>query len=328
MSIRSGMQVGLLVLALSTSVFSQSGSISVHDPVMIRQDSTYYLFCTGMGISVWSSQDLIGWKKEKSVFDKAPGWAVQAVRGFRGHIWAPDISFHHGQYVLFYSVSAFGKNTSCIGMAVNRTLHADDPAYKWVDHGKVVESVPGRDMWNAIDPNLMSDENGTPWLVFGSFWNGIKLVRLNADLTAPAEPQEWATVAGRPRDYFIDEKNAGDGSIEAPFLFMKNGFYYLFVSFDHCCRGVKSDYKVMVGRSKAIIGPYVDRAGLKLIHGGGTPVLTGTPDWPGVGHNAVCTFDGRDYIVYHGYDANDGGKSKLLIKKLEWDGEGWPVVQD
>jgi arabinan endo-1,5-alpha-L-arabinosidase len=328
MVVRSDTLAGLILFALSTTLFPQAGKIQVHDPVMIKQDSTYYLFCTGMGISIWSSQDMVNWKKEKPVFDKAPAWAVQAVPGFRGHIWAPDISTYHGQYVLFYSVSAFGKNTSCIGLATNQTLHTGDPKYKWVDQGKVVQSVPGRDMWNAIDPNLMIDENGTPWLVFGSFWNGIKLVKLNADLTAPQEPQEWYTVAGRLRDYFLDERNAGDGSIEAPFLFRKNDTYYLFVSFDHCCRGVKSDYKVMVGRSKAVTGPYVDRTGSKLIHGGGTPVLTGNKDWPGVGHNAVVTFDGQDYIVYHGYDAGDNGKSKLLIKKLGWDQEGWPVVQD
>ncbi|HEX9935178.1 MAG TPA: family 43 glycosylhydrolase, partial [bacterium] len=152
MAARFNVPIGLITLALSSTVFPQVEKIQVHDPVMIRQDGTYYLFCTGMGISRWSSQDLVNWKREKPVFDKAPAWAVQAVPGYRGHTWAPDISYHNGRYVLFYSVSAFGKNTSCIGLATNKTLHPDDPEYKWVDHGKVVESVPGRDMWNAIDP--------------------------------------------------------------------------------------------------------------------------------------------------------------------------------
>jgi arabinan endo-1,5-alpha-L-arabinosidase len=318
----------LIILVLSSTAFPQAEQISVHDPVMIKQDGTTYLFCTGMGISMWSSQDMVNWKKEKPVFDNAPAWAVEAVPGYSGHTWAPDISYHHGQYVLFYSVSAFGKNTSCIGVATNKTLHTTDPEYKWVDHGKVVQSVPGRDMWNAIDPNLMLDENGTPWLVFGSFWNGIKLVKLNHSLTAPSNPQEWVTVASRPRDTFTDEKNAGEGSIEAPFLFKKNNYYYLFVSFDFCCRGIQSNYKVMVGRSEKITGPYVDGNGIKLTHGGGTPVLTGNKDWPGVGHNAVYNFGGQDYIIYHGYDAKDNGKPKLLVRKLGWDQEGWPVVQE
>jgi len=318
----------MLMMLLSTSLFSQVERIQVHDPVMIKQGDTYYLFCTGMGISVWSSHDMTNWKKEKQVFEKAPDWAVKAIPGYFGHTWAPDISFHNGFYYLYYSASAFGKNTSCIGLATNKTLNPDDPMFKWVDHGKVIQSVPGRDMWNAIDPNLILDDSGTPWLVFGSFWEGIKLVRLNTDMNAPAEPQEWHTVASRPRDYYTDEKNAGEGSIEAPFLFKKDKYYFLFVSFDFCCRGIESNYKVMAGRSENITGPYVDKNGFKMIYGGGTPVLTGNKDWPGVGHCGVYTFEGQDYIIYHGYDAKDHGKSKLLIDKLTWDSDGWPIAEN
>ena len=130
-------------------------SVSVHDPCIIRQDSTYYIFCTGFGISVFSSTDLKDWKNEKPVFSTAPEWAVQEIPGFRGHIWAPDISYHNGQYYLYYAASAFGKNTSAIGIATNKTLNPSDKKFKWIDHGKVIQSVPGRDMWNAIDPNLI-----------------------------------------------------------------------------------------------------------------------------------------------------------------------------
>jgi arabinan endo-1,5-alpha-L-arabinosidase len=83
--------------------------VPAHDPVMARQGDTYYLYCTGNGISVWSSKDRLNWKREKPVFDASPAWAVEAVPGFKGHIWAPDISYFKGTYYLYYSVSAFGK---------------------------------------------------------------------------------------------------------------------------------------------------------------------------------------------------------------------------
>lgn len=302
--------------------------IRVHDPVMIREDSTYYLFCTGQGISVFSSKDMKRWKREDKVFAEPPQWALKAVPGFKGHIWAPDISYHDGKYYLYYSVSAFGKNTSCIGLAINSTLNPDDPNFKWEDQGKVIQSVSGRDMWNAIDPNLIMDEDGTPWLSFGSFWNGIKLVKLRNDLTSIAEnPQEWHTLASRPRKTETGEEEAGSGAIEAPFIFKKNGWYYLFVSFDYCCRGIESNYKIMVGRADSITGPYKDRNGQQMVYGGGTLVLQGNQRWPGVGHNAVYTFDDTDYLVFHAYDAEDEGKPKLRIEKLQWDAEGWPVVE-
>ena len=320
------MRAALLLLIVLTVFPATAQDIRVHDPVMIKQNNTYYLFCTGMGISVFSSTDMKSWQQEKPVFEAAPPWAVETIPGFKGHIWAPDISFHNGKFYLYYSVSAFGKNTSCIGLATNETLNPNDKNYKWIDHGKVIQSVPGRDLWNAIDPNLSFDGQQQPWLVFGSFWSGMKLVRLNADLSEVAEPQEWYTVSKRPRDFKTNDNNPGEGAVEAPFIFMKNGYYYLFVSFDFCCRGVESNYKIMVGRSEKIQGPYLDRTGAHMEEGGGTLVLQGDKAWPGVGHNSVYTVDGTDYLVFHAYDAADEGKPKLRIRKLQWDEGGWPFV--
>ena len=300
----------------------------VHDPVMIREKNTYYLFCTGFGISVWSSRDLQNWRKEKPVFDKAPEWAVKAVRGFRGHIWAPDIYYHNGLYFLYYSVSAFGKNTSCIGVATNKTLDSSSKDFKWEDRGKVIQSVPGRDLWNAIDPNLVLDENNVPWLSFGSFWNGIKMVRLDSNLTTVAQPEQWFTVASRKRDPSIHDTLAGNAAIEAPFIFKRDKYYYLFVSFDYCCRGEKSDYKMVVGRSEKIFGPYLDKQGTSMTIGGGSLVHQGDSRWYGVGHNSTYTFNGKDYLIFHGYDASDKGRSKLIIEELHWDQEGWPHVRE
>ena len=319
------------------SVVSSGQSISVHDPVMAKQKGTYYIFCTGRGISVWSSKDLKEWKREQPVFAEPPKWAVEAVAGFRGHIWAPDISFFNGKYYLYYSVSAFGKNTSCIGLATNKTLDPADPDYKWTDHGKVIQSFPEKTNWNAIDPNLIIAGDGTPYLSFGSFWDGLKLVKLNSDATAPAEDiNSIPTIASRkrlptdPNPPAIDDnpKDAGGNAIEAPFIFRKGKYYYLFASIDYCCKGIKSSYKMIVGRSETIPGPYIDKEGKPLASGGGTILLQGNEKWYGVGHNSVYTFDGTDYIIFHGYDAADEGKSKLIIKKLNWDSGDWPVVTE
>ena len=299
----------------------------VHDPVMIKQGNTYYVFCTGWGIDMLSSPDMINWKREKSVFPKPPEWATRQIKEFKGHIWAPDVSFHNGMYYLFYSVSAFAKNTSCIGLVTNKTLDPNDPGYKWTDHGEVVKSVPGRDMWNAIDPNLAIDENGIPWLVFGSFWDGIKLVKLSQDFKTIAKPEEWYTLCSRPRTFELEDRNPGDGAVEAPFIFKKDSLYYLFVSFDYCCRGVKSDYKIMVGRSKSITGPYLDKDGKRMDQGGGSLVLKGNENYPGLGHNSAYTIDGKDYLVFHAYDSKDDGKPKLIIKELGWDSKCWPDVK-
>jgi len=314
-------------------------NISVHDPVMFQQDSLYYLFCTGNGIAMWSSKNMINWKQEKPVFAAPPQWAKDSIKGFRGNsLWAPDISYNKKTklYYLFYSVSAFGKNTSCIGLAMNKTLHTDDPDYLWVDHGKVIQSIPGKTNWNAIDPNLITDNSGTPWLVFGSFWDGLKIVKLSKDWMSVAESLDnIPTIATRKKDTSIKTNlpsvdnnpvDAGGNAIEGAFVFKKNGYFYLFASIDYCCKGINSTYKMIVGRSKNIKGPYLDKEGLSMAKGGGTIILKGDSLWYGVGHNAVCTFNGADYIIFHGYDALDNGRSKLRIERLTWDKENWPVV--
>jgi len=322
---------GALSVGLSAAtVGAQSTRIPIHDPVMIRQDSTYYVFATGPGITVWSSPDMKDWTHLAPVFDSAPAWTHEVVPRFRNGEWAPDIAFHDGTYYLYYAVSAFGRNTSAIGVATNKTLDPDDPDFHWVDHGMVIESVPGRDLWNAIDPNLAFDADGTPWLDFGSFWTGIKLVKLRPDLLRPAEPEEWHSVAARQRYWKLPDNVAGDemnGAIEAPFIFHKGDWYYLFVSWDRCCRGVNSTYKVVVGRSKDITGPYLDAEEQEMRLGGGTLVAAGDgTHWAAVGHCGVYDFDGTDYLVMHGYDATDEGRSKLLIEEIRWDAYGWPHI--
>jgi arabinan endo-1,5-alpha-L-arabinosidase len=298
-----------------------------HDPVMIKQGDTYFLFTTGFGIGVFSSKDMKSWRRERPVFSKPPEWVIKALPNYKGgSMWAPDISYHNGKYYLYYAVSSFGKNTSCIGLVVNKTLDSASAGYKWEDMGKVVQSVPGRDMWNAIDPNLIVDENNTPWLAFGSFWNGMKMVKLSSDFASVAQPEEWYTIASRPRSFAIPDTAAGDGSIEGPFVFKKDKYYYLFISWDYCCRAEKSDYKVVVGRSEKVTGPYIDKNGVPLWKNGGSLVIQGdNKQWYGAGHNSVYTFDNKDYIVYHGYDAQDKGRSKLIIEELQWK-DGWPAA--
>lgn len=301
----------------------------VRDPCMAKEGDTYYTYFTGGGIQVWSSKDMKTWTKLPSVFSVAPAWVAQKLPSFKGiSFWAPDLSYHNGQWYLYYATSIFGKNTSVIGVATNKTLDPKSKDYKWVDGGMVMQSVTGRDDWNAIDPNLAIDENGTPWLTFGSHWNGLKMVKLNPDLKTVAEPQEWYTVASRPRDYKYNDAEPGNGEIEAPFVFRKGDYYYLFVSWDGCCMGPKSTYNIRVGRSKTITGPYLDKDGVDMAKGGGTLVLGGDPGpektFYARGHNSVEAFDGVDYIAYHAYTTT---YERLGINKLNWV-DGWPVVAE
>jgi beta-xylosidase len=314
-----------ITAAFSQFSLAQISNIRVHDPVMIKESNVFHIFCTGQGISHYTSTDMVHWEKAAQVFDQKPVWVDQVVTDFKNHIWAPDIVFHNGVYFLYYSVSAFGKNTSAIGVTTNVTLDPLSPYYQWQDKGIVVQSLPYRDLWNAIDPNISFDEKGQAWMAFGSFWEGMKMVKLDSNLKSIAHSQEWHTIARRNRTATLDDADPGDAYIEAPFIFKKNGFYYLFVSWDLCCRGKESTYKVVVGRSKDIQGPYLDREGKSMYQGGGSLVLQGDQNWFGAGHCSVYSVDNQDYMFYHAYDAKDEGKPKLRISTIEWDENLWPL---
>jgi arabinan endo-1,5-alpha-L-arabinosidase len=250
-----------------------------------------------------------------------PQWAHDYVPTAQD-AWAPDISFHNGKYHLYYSVSTFGSNHSVIGLETNVTLNPEDEDYKWEDQGLVIASDKPNN-YNCIDPNFVLDTDGNAWLAFGSFWSGIKMRRLNNETGKLSEEDTTLySLASR------DAKNDPPDAIEGPFIFHKADYYYLFVSIDFCCRGADSTYHVMVGRSETITGPYVDKEGTEMLKGGGTQVTFPNDRWRGPGHNSILQEDGKEWIVYHAYDAQRAGMQTLRIVPLQWDKDGWPFTTD
>lgn len=163
---------------------------------------------------------------------------------------------------------------------------------------------------------------GHHWLAFGSFWSGIKLIRLDPQTgKPPAGAREMHSIATRPAP------QGAPRAIEAPFIIERGGYYYLFVAFDYCCKRESSTYYVVVGRSRDIRGPYTGQDGKSMLDGYGTVVLQGNRRYRGPGHPAVLRDGDRDYLIYHAYDSEQEGKPVLRISPLVWTAQGWPSAQ-
>lgn len=312
-----------------------------HDPSIAKDGGTYYVFTTGAArpnpatasslpsvlrpqIAVRCSKDLLEWRFCGAVFPALPQW-IRDISPSTKDLWAPDISYFDRLFHLYYSYSVFGRNTSGIGLATNVTLDPSSPRYKWDDKGLVLRSGSGDD-FNAIDPNLTIDQDGNAWLAFGSFWTGIKMRRLDRLTGLPSTSDgNFYALASRgfvrkpqPSEALPPDEEA----IEAPFIYWHDGYYYLFVSWDLCCRGTKSTYRTMVGRSRQITGPYVDRAGKSMLEGGGSPVLSSNEVWIGPGGASLLRLAAADLIAFHAYSAADG-RPALQLSTLFWQ-DGWP----
>jgi arabinan endo-1,5-alpha-L-arabinosidase len=301
-----------------------------HDPSIGRQGDNYYVFATGLArdggqFAIRCSRNLTEWKLCGHVFDSIPEWIHKASPGTK-ELWAPDISFFNGKYHLYYAYSLFGVNLSGIALATNETLDPTSPKYRWQDEGLVLQSTASDD-FNAIDPNIVLDEKGQPWISFGSFWSGIKMRRIDLATGKPAaEDPKVYSLASRQRPEVPEPPKPGLPAdwqaIEAPFIVRHGGYYYLFVSFDLCCRGIHSTYRTMVGRSHEVTGPYADREGRRLLEGGGSQLLTANNRWLGPGGESVLQRPEGDLIVFHAYDAATG-KPALQISTIAWK-NGWP----
>jgi arabinan endo-1,5-alpha-L-arabinosidase len=286
-------------------IVALSGNLGTHDPTVIQQNGVFYIAQTGPGLQSKQSTNLTNWSGTGSLFSSNPSWIAQQVPGATD-LWAPDLSFFGGQYHLYYSASTFGSNRSCIGHATRASMASGS----WVDQGPVICTQTSND-YNAIDPNVIVDQDGTPWMSFGSFWSGIKLIRLNQS-------------GGRADSTVLSIASRGGGAIEAPVIVRRCGFYYLFVSFDSCCQGANSTYNIRVGRSQSVTGPYVDRNGVAMMNGGGTQIVTGNSTWRGPGHNSVFFVGNTAYNMYHAYQASNGAPI-LRISEMVWDANGWPI---
>ena len=286
---------------------------------IVKCKDEYWVFYTGLGVPSYHSRDLVKWERGPAVFKAAPEWIARIIPANRNmSYWAPDIIKVGDRYLLYYSVSSMGKMTSAIGLATNPTLEPGDPAYYWTDQGIVVQTHEGQagDAYNAIDPSVFRDNDGSLWLTFGSYWTGIKLIQL--------DPQSGKRLSPDMKPFSL----AYNESIEASCLCRHDDYYYLFVNWGSCCQGPKSTYNIRIGRSKTITGPYLDKVGVDMLSRGGS-VFLATTNGPliGPGHAGTLNAAGKEWFTsdFEG-DLRMDGRATLAIMPLRWNADGWPEV--
>jgi arabinan endo-1,5-alpha-L-arabinosidase len=297
---------------------SVSGSLGIHDPsTIVKDNSKYFVYGDGQGITAKLSSDHEAWTDVRSVFpiNSPPSWTTTAVPGFAGYFWAPDVAYFNDLYHMYYAASTFGSKISAIGLATSPTLDSSSPSYHWSDQGAVIQSNNGTP-YNAIDPSIIQTPEGRILMSFGSYSNGIYMTELSPTTGLRITPTSTTTRIA----------NTSDHQIEASYVFKHDNYYYQFVDWGGCCAGVNSTYNLRVGRSTTVTGPYFDQAGVNMVNGGGTLFLGTEGKYIGPGHIGIINDGGVDWFSYHYYDGTANGAAKLNVRTMSWTSDGWPVA--
>jgi arabinan endo-1,5-alpha-L-arabinosidase len=299
-----------------------TGDTRIHDPSVIEFGGRYAAFGTGEqgltrgAVEVKTSPDGIAWTDAGAIGRGVPKWTKDALGYQPSLVWAPSISRRGEIFSLYYALSTFGGNASAIGLMTNASFDPSRPGEGWQDQGLILMSKAGDD-FNAIDPFRLDLADGRAFLVFGSFWSGIKLRELDPK-TGKLIRDDTPTIALASRH---------GGAVEAPSILEHEGKFYLFVSFGQCCKGIASTYNIRVGRAAEIEGPYRDKDGKEMLDGGGSLVLESKDRFIGPGGQEAVQTSKGEMLAYHYYDGDAAGASKLQFSPIQWTTDGWPELE-
>ena len=267
-------------------------------------DGYFYLYATEdiRNTPIHRSRNLVDWEEIGTAFTNETRPTFEP----KGGLWAPDINYIGGRYVLYYSMSVWGGEWTCgIGVAT-----ADKPEGPFTDHGALFRSNTIQ-VQNSIDPFYIEEE-GKKYLFWGSF-HGIYGIELSDDGLSVRAGAEKRQVAGT--------------AYEGTYIHKRGGYYYLFASIGTCCEGLKSTYTTVVGRSENLFGPYVDKLGRPMMENHHEVLIHKNDAFVGTGHNSEIVTDdaGNDWVFYHAVSrANPTGRV-LLMDRVRWT-DGWPEV--
>ena len=296
-----------------------SGEIA--DPhVIAGDDGFYYIFSTGR--KAFRSQDMVNWQLYSNAIINRPTWD-DANSGGNPEVWAPDIAHIDGKWIYYYSLSVWGGEWSAgIGYAV-----ADEIAGPYVDKGKLFTSQE-IGLQNSIDPAPFVDDDGSVYLVFGSF-SGIGMVQLNDNGQGLLDDD--IDYAAKNMKIIVGTK--GNSITEGSYIIKKGSDYWYFGSAGSCCSGANSTYRVVAGKANNVFGPYYDANNKVVGTANGSVVVWGGANKDGnvigPGHNSIFLDDKNQYwMIYHGYAADDNYVTRhLLMDKINWGDNGFPYVE-
>ena len=288
---------------------------SAADPTVIRTEDGFYLYATQTDkywVPIYFSKDLVNWEFKRTAFRNATKPQIPG----GGAFCAPEIRHINGKYVLYFSWAKWGDGDA----SYTAVATSDSPLGDFVNSKELLTKEDFGS--NCID-QFYYEEDNKKYMFVGSF-NGIYVTELTDDgLSVKRNENGTPTL----------KKQVCGKAFEGTNIYKKNGYYYLFASINNCCDGERSRYKVVVGRSQDLLGPYLDKSGKDMINNAWELVLEGDGQkFFGPGHNSIIVQDdaGTDWMIYHSYVKENGevGGRLGMLDRVLWTEDGWPYIKN
>ena len=334
-------------------------NVSVHDPSVIKEGDTYYVF--GSHLAAAKSNDLMHWTqisdnvRNNPMFPDVETTLAETLQWAEARtLWAPDVTkLADGNFYFYYNACRGDSPLSAMGVA--KASQIEGP---YEDLGIILKSG----MWdqvspdgaiydatvhpNVVDPQTFFDKNGKYWMVYGSYSGGIFIMEMNETTGLPLEGQGYGKKL----------LGANHARIEGPYILYseETDYYYLFLSFGGL--DANGGYNIRVARSKNPDGPYIDSEGQDMINAQGDSDQlfydppyepyghklmgnsffkklaeengTSASGYVSPGHNSAYYDEDTDkyFIFFHTRFYSKGEMHQVRVHQFFMNADGWPVI--
>lgn len=274
------------------------------DPTILRIGNTYWMASTSgdwvPSFSLYQSTNLHTWTPDGAIFPRPPAWA-------QGDFWAPELTTGPKGVYAFYAAR---KKNGPLCVAVAAAPRANGP---YTDEGPLICQDDG-----SIDPSVVRDEHGRPFLIWKEDGNSISKPTI---IWAQPLTTDLLHLTGTRFELIRNDPNTWEGAVvEGPYILRHKDWFYLFYAGNACC-GVACHYAEGVARARRLTGPWEKDPA--------NPIIGPNSAWKCPGHGtAVSTPAGKDYFLYHAYPAAASvylGRESVL-DAIDWTADGWPTV--
>jgi beta-xylosidase len=289
------------------------------DPFILEHEGQFLAYATnvaGANVQMASSTNLSAWRfvseesapgQLRDALPVLPSWAQP------GFTWAPEVLKTPGGFVLYFTARHAARGVQCVGAATSQ-----DPRGPFTSQA-AEPLVCQYELGGTIDANPFRAPDGQLYLYFKNDGNNPAFNK-PTEIFAQRLSPDGLSLTGTPVPLVRNDKPWEGLVVEAPAMIERGGSYVLFFSGnDYAWHGSQrvSNYAMGYATCEGPLGPCTDAPNNPFLASTARPCLSGP------GHQAVLQTQGKEYLAFHSWaadqDCRPANERRFLhVVELSW----------